>query len=284
MTQLVELQRHVDELSQAGVAVYAVTYDPRDALARFAEKHGITYQLLSDEGSEVIRRFGILNTLIDAEDPARHPATGQRFYGIPFPGTYITDAEGIVVEKSFFASYEKRLSAGTILDRALGRVLVHGETPQEEAREQMATVTVFLADDALRRDVATTLYVRIAMDEGFHVYAEPLPAGYVPTTVEVAAVEGLEIGDAAYPPTHRREFPELGVALPVYDSTAVVAVPVTALPALFTGRAPGETAAVTIPVKVTYQACSETVCHRPRTLELELEAPLANLVMPDLRR
>lgn len=284
MTQLVELQKRTAELAAAGVRVYAVTYDPPEALRKFAERHGITYQLLSDQGSEVIRRFGILNTLIDPEDPARHPATGQSFYGIPFPGTYITDTDGVVAEKSFFASYEKRVSAGTILDRALGRVLVHGEAPHEEARESMATISAFLADDALRRDVASTLYVRIAMDEGLHVYAEPLPEGYVPTTIAVGPVEGLEIGDAVYPPTHPREFPELGVTLPVYDETAVIAVPLTADPSLFAAGTQGESRAVTIPVKVTYQACSETVCHRPRTVAIELEAPLAGLVVPDFRR
>ena len=283
MTQLVELQQRKAELEAAGVQVYAVTYDPQEALAKFAEKHGISYQLLSDEGSEVIRRFGILNTLIDPDDPARHPATGQSFYGIPYPGTYITDEDGVVTEKSFFTRYEQRVSAGTILDRALGRVLLHEEAPQEELRERMATITAFLADEALRRDVASTLYVRVAMDEGFHIYAEPLPEGFVPTTVAVGPVEGLEVGEAAYPATHPREFPELGVTLPVYDGTAVIAVPVTATPALFAAT-PGEPKVAAIPVKVTYQACSETVCHRPRTVEIVLEAPLAGLVMPDFRR
>jgi peroxiredoxin len=284
MTQLVELQQHLPELTAAGIRVYAVTYDPQDALARFAEKHGVTYQLLSDRGSKVIERFGILNTLIDPDDPMRHPATGQSFYGIPFPGTYITDRQGVVVEKSFFTRYEKRLSAGTILDRALGRVLLHEEAPHQEAREQVATLTAFLADGALRRDVASTLYVRIAMDEGFHVYADPLPEGFVATTVAVGPLPGLEIGEASYPPTHPREFPELEVTLPVYDSTAVVAVPVTATAALFAGQGQDKAAPIAIPIRVTYQACSETVCHRPRTVELELQAPRADLVTPDFRK
>jgi len=284
MTQLVELQQHAAELAAAGVKVYAITYDPQDALARFAEKHGITYPLLSDEGSAVIRSFGILNTLIDPDDPARHPVTGQAFYGIPYPGTYITDENGEVVEKSFFREYEKRQSAGTLLDRALGSVLVHGEAPHQEAREQMASISAFLADASLRLGVASTLYVRIAMDPGFHVYAEPLPEGYVPTTIEIGSVEGLEVGDPAYPPTQPREFPELGVTLPVYEETAVIAVPLTATPALFAGGGAVDGAVVTIPVKVTYQACSETVCHRPRTVELELRARLEGLVTPDFRR
>jgi peroxiredoxin len=286
MTQLVQLQKQVGELEHAGFQVYAITYDPPEEVRKFAEKHGITYQLLSDQGSEVIRRFGILNTLIDPDDPMRHPVSGQSFYGIPYPGTYVTDADGVVIEKSFFANYEKRISAGTLLDRALGKVLVHAGAPQEEAREATATITAFLADDALRLDVASTLYVRLAMDAGFHVYADPLPEGYLPTTVEVGPVTGLEIGEAVYPPTRRREFPALGVVLPVYDEAAVVAVPVTAGAAAFGAAARSSSVAgsVTIPVEVTYQSCSETVCHRPRTVGLTLEVPLAPLVLPDFRR
>jgi peroxiredoxin len=285
MTQLVQLQEHVEELETAGVRVYAITYDSPAALASFASKYGITYQLLADEGSVVIQRFGILNTLIAPDDPAKNPMTGQRFYGIPFPGTYITDENGVVTEKHFFQSYEKRVSAGTILDRAIGRVLVHDEAPQQEAREQMATLTAFLADGELRREVASTLYVRIAMDAGFHVYAEPLPEGFVAMRVEVGPVAGLEVGEPVYPATHRREFPQLGVELPVYESSAVVSVPVTAEGELFAGGiGAGKQPTVAIPVRVTYQACSETVCYRPRTAELTVQAPLEGLVLPDFRR
>lgn len=285
MTQLVELQKKVAELEAAGVRVYAITYDRQEDLASFATRYGITYQLLADQGSKVIERFGILNTLIDPDDPARNPVTGQRFYGIPFPGTYITDRDGVVVEKHFFQSYERRVSAGTLLDRAVGHVLVHDEAPQQEAREQTATVTAFLADGELRRDIASTLYVRIAMDEGFHVYGEPLPEGFVATRVEVGPVEGLDVGAAVYPTTQSREFPQLHVTLPIYESTATVSVPVSATAKLFQGGVgAGLSPALVIPVKVTYQACSETVCYRPRTAELAVSAPLAALVLPDFRK
>ncbi len=70
--------QHFDE---AGIEVYALSYDETDALKDFADAHNITYTLLSDPDSQVIRSFGILNTLID---PTDHP-----WYGIPYPGTYV---------------------------------------------------------------------------------------------------------------------------------------------------------------------------------------------------
>ncbi len=42
----------------AGVDVYALSYDEPDALRDFRSAHKITYNLLSDPDSEVIRSFG----------------------------------------------------------------------------------------------------------------------------------------------------------------------------------------------------------------------------------
>jgi peroxiredoxin len=100
---------------ETGVKLYAISYDDRHALAAFADNYGIDYPLLSDVGSAVIRRYGILNTEIR---PGDLPA-----YGVPFPGTYVTDEKGVVIEKFFHDSYKKRDSAETLIDAALGKVL-----------------------------------------------------------------------------------------------------------------------------------------------------------------
>jgi len=56
---------------EAGIKLYAISYDDRKALAAFADS-GIDYPLLSDGDSAVIRRYGILNTEIRPGDlPAR---------------------------------------------------------------------------------------------------------------------------------------------------------------------------------------------------------------------
>ena len=61
-------------LGAQGIHVASVTYDEQDTLRAFGEAYQITYPLLSDTGSEVIRSFGIFNTNI----PEDH-----RRYGIP---------------------------------------------------------------------------------------------------------------------------------------------------------------------------------------------------------
>ena len=80
-------------MREAGVRLYAISYDDPEALADFAAAHGIEYPLLADPEAEVIRSFGILNTLIPPEE--------AEYFGIPFPGAYVTDHQGIVVAKFF---------------------------------------------------------------------------------------------------------------------------------------------------------------------------------------
>ena len=80
-------------LTGAGVRVYTLSYDEPDALKDFVEARGITFTLLSDPDSKVIQQFGILNTLIAEDD---HP-----WFGIPYPGAYVIDAEGLITHKFF---------------------------------------------------------------------------------------------------------------------------------------------------------------------------------------
>ena len=92
-----QLQKVAADLEAEGIALYAISYDPPDVLAGFAERHGITYPLLSDAGSGLIRELGLLNE-----------EAGERVEGIPHPGVVVLDADGTVAEKHFYESYRER--------------------------------------------------------------------------------------------------------------------------------------------------------------------------------
>src|SRR5690348_18027732 len=46
----------------------AISYDSVPTLADFATRRGISFPLLSDAGSDTIKRYGILNTTIDPKN------------------------------------------------------------------------------------------------------------------------------------------------------------------------------------------------------------------------
>ena len=277
---MVELQENISLFDAEGIKVYGVSYDSQKHLKAFAEGQGITYDLLSDVDSAIIKRFGILNTTIDPDADVFNRATERGFYGIPFPGVYVVDQGGRVTEKFFHRHYATRTSAGTIRDSAIGRILAKHEVPTADLGDEHVEVSVFLADEALKFEYTSTLYVRFEVADGYHIYADPLPDGFIASTATVAATKGVRTGEPVYPPTHEREFPKLGVTLPVYEGAADVAIPIALDSAILDWPIQDKPTAIEIPVDVVYQACSETVCYVPKEETVTIEVPIEPLAMP----
>ncbi len=266
----------MEDLASDNVKVYGISYDPQSSLTDFVDQYDLSYDLLSDVDSEVIKKFGILNTLIAPED-------SERMYGLPFPGVYVTDESGVVTEKFFYRHYASRASAGSIVDSALGDVLMPKEAPNESLRNDQVEITAFLADESLKFEVRSVLYVRLELEEGLHVYSGDLPKGYVATTVSIDETPGLRVGTLSYPATRPKTFEALGVTLDVYEGVVEIAVPVSLTAEVMNWTLPDKPEVMEIPVRVDYQACSETVCYRPKTETLTVSAPVSPLSMPRRR-
>ena len=101
-----ELQGRITEIRRAGIGLAAISYDPVSVLADFSARRGITFPMLSDPGSETIKRYGILNTTVD---------TKNALYGYPFPGTFIVDAKGVVTSRHFETAYQERDTITSVL-------------------------------------------------------------------------------------------------------------------------------------------------------------------------
>ena len=95
-------------MTREGLGLVAVSYDPVPVLADFASRRAITFPLLSDAGSAVIKQYGILNTTV---------APTSATYGIPFPGTFVLDRDGIVTSRHFEAAYQERDTITSVLVR-----------------------------------------------------------------------------------------------------------------------------------------------------------------------
>ena len=110
--QLVELQEAWPKLQANGVALFAISYDSLEVLAAFAERHGITYPLLSDEGSHSTHALGSLNEQHLVEQHAFYGIqTRDEQRGVAYPGTFVLDERGIITEKHFEQSYRVRPTA-----------------------------------------------------------------------------------------------------------------------------------------------------------------------------
>ncbi len=107
--QLLELQGIAATLAEMGWALEAISYDSPQILSQFANDNGLSFTLRSDEGSEVITAFGLLNT--DVRE-------GSRSYGIPHPAVVFVREEGTVAAVLREEGFRVRPSVDAISEAA----------------------------------------------------------------------------------------------------------------------------------------------------------------------
>ncbi len=274
----------MEVLEADNIKVYGISYDTQANLKKFSDDFDLSYDLLSDVDSDVIKLFGILNTTISPDDEEVDRANGRPYYGIPFPGVYVADENGVVTEKFFYRHYASRASGGSIVNSALGEILMPRESPRDSLSSEQIKITAFLADESLKFEYYSNLYVRFELAEGLHIYGGDLPEGFIATTVGVEDTTGLRVGEPVYPKTTPKRFDALDVSLNVYEGVVDIAVPVSLTAEVMNWTNPNKPDSIEIPVKVDYQVCSDSVCYLPQSESLTVEIPVSPLVMPGAKR
>jgi DsbC/DsbD-like thiol-disulfide interchange protein len=117
--------------------------------------------------------------------------------------------------------------------------------------------------------------VEISLAPGFHVYAEPLPEGYTPLSLDVDPGAGVERGAVVWPAPHRFAIDGLDEEFWVHEGTIRASLPLT-----FTA-APGA-GDHTVRATVRYQACSRSACLPPAAVRLEFPVREVALVEREL--
>ncbi len=232
-------------------------------LQGFAARWGITYPLLSDEGSRTIRALGLLNERAEEQVRFYGAAPRDEHRGIPYSGLFLLDTDGTVAEKQFEQSYRHRPVAALVLDEVLG-LSEPAPTASVHAEEPGLDVAAWLDAPAYRPYQKLRLHLALRVAPGLHVYASPTPAGFTPLTVEIAPRAGLSVWPLAAPTPQPFQVAGLDETFLVHEGTFRVSLPFSI------DMAAG---AVTLDVRVRYQACSATECYPPNVLTLAL--PLA---------
>ena len=145
----------------------AINYDSVDVLKSFADRQHITYPLLSDPDSKVIRAYDILNETTKPGTPT---------YGIPYPGVYVVDTQGRVVSKYFEDDYKDRVATANILARHFGTALDEARGAAETKHLQITTAA---SHGMEMPGLRGALSLDIELKSGLHVYA-PGVHGYIP--------------------------------------------------------------------------------------------------------
>lgn len=258
------------------IKLYAISYDDQETLKEFVEAQGIPYPLLSDLDSTVIREYGILNTNVSVDDAL--------IYGIPYPGIYVCDEQGLVVSKFFHESYKKRESPEAIIDAALGHIQIDDSSPQASGGEDSVQITVAVrgGKGSIRQGIVRHLVVRFDLAEGLHIYGEPVPEGLVATHIELDGPPGLHVLPMQSPPTTPLHLDALGVDLNVWKGKVDLVIPFYPSGELVSETRPLDADRMTLNVSVRYQACDDQQCLLPRTEHFSLDLALDVIDVPKL--
>ncbi|MCB1672417.1 MAG: redoxin domain-containing protein [Pseudomonadales bacterium] len=105
--QLIEIQ---DQFPAMGINIAAMTYDPFEFLKEVELDEGVEFPLLQDIDRKHVTAFGILNTT-DYEP-------GNRAWGVPYPGIFLIDPDGVIRYKFAEESYRVRPDFADVLEAA----------------------------------------------------------------------------------------------------------------------------------------------------------------------
>jgi hypothetical protein len=258
------LQRSLERIRSQGLGLAVVSYDSARVLRAFADKHGITFPLLADEGSKTITAWGIRNA----------EATG-RAVGVPYPGTFIIDRAGIIVSRSFEEAYQERETAASLLAR-----LRDDQPADAGATEILASyldVRLGVSDAVAAPGQQVALLLDVTPGDRIHVYA-PGQDSYL--SIEVKLTESLDyrIGRPAYPESRPYFFEPLNETVQVFDRPFRIRQHVTlALTPAMRERAEAG-GSLEIAGSLEYQACDDKVCFRPESVPLRWTIQLTPLV------
>src|SRR5262245_11155513 len=232
------------------------------------------YPLLSDIGSATIKRYGILNTVVEealgpnGKDPAvladlQRYVTGtqasERLRGIPFPGTFMVDRRGRVTARFFEDYYWERNTVSNVMLR-----VGTARTPVNaiQASTEHLDLKAYPSDSAVSPGTRFSLIVDVTPKRGMHVYA-PGAANYRIVSLRIDPQLHVREQPIRYPPSEIYHFKPLNERVPVYlkpFTLAVEVVPDATAEARKSFAGMGE---LIVTGALEYQACDDKVCFNP---------------------
>ena len=101
------MQSDLKLIEDAGVQIVGISYDDPKALKTASERMKITFPMLSDPESKTIEAYHI-----------RNEAAKGKAVGVPHPGTFVLDRQGVIRAKLFLEGYRERHTTEALITAA----------------------------------------------------------------------------------------------------------------------------------------------------------------------
>jgi len=224
-------------------------------LADFSHRRGITFPLLSDQGSVTIKAYGLLNTTV--------APTNQLQYGIPFPGMFFLDRNAIVTCRVFETAYQERDTISSVMIR-LGKKL---ETAATKVSAPHLELITFTTDPVVAPGTHFSLVLDVTPARRVHVYA-PGVTGYKAIALTIVPQPGLVARLAQFPRPTDYFFKPLNEHVNVFDKPFRIIQDVMIDASRDSEALLKDRTSLTINATLDYQACDDKVCFNPQSVPL----------------
>jgi hypothetical protein len=256
----VELQSRYADITRQGLGLVAVSYDSPATLKTFADSRGITFPLIADPGSAIIKRYGLFNDTVDPK---------SRSYGIPHPGTFILDRKGVVVSRFFEDAYQERYTTGAMLGGAASATSIKAAT-------QHLSLTASISDATVAPGERISLIAGITPARNMHVYA-PGRHTYQVVKLEIDPQPWLKVHPIAYPASEIYHFKPLDERVEVFVKPFTLRRDVTFLATPEAAKQLASMGTATISGALEYQACDDTICFNPARVPVSFTVTVKGL-------
>ncbi|MDJ0742200.1 MAG: peroxiredoxin-like family protein [Xenococcaceae cyanobacterium MO_167.B27] len=120
--ELRALQKSLPEIEAKGATLVAISPETPDNSLSTSEKNELTFEVLSDQGNQIAKQFGLVFTLPEELRPIYEqfgidlPAyNGDETFELPIPATYIVAPDGKITHSFVNPDYTQRLDPTEII-------------------------------------------------------------------------------------------------------------------------------------------------------------------------
>lgn len=120
--ELRALQEKLPEIEDLGASLLAISPEQPDSSLSTAEKNSVSFDVLSDEGNEVARQFGLVFELPMVLRPLYEKfgidlltSNGDESFTLPVPATYVVGQDGAVLGCYVDMDYSTRMDPEAVL-------------------------------------------------------------------------------------------------------------------------------------------------------------------------
>lgn len=250
-----ELGEWSEEVNKRGYGVVAISYDTPATLKNFADRKKISYPLLSDPDSKIIKAFGILNE--KAKDFAA---------GVPHPGMFVVNAAGKVEAKYFEEDYRERFTISALLTNRFGK-------PSQIAGEQVvakrARITPSASATTVRGGEHIVLTLTVDLGPGLHAYAAGAGEDYISIDWKGETNDAYRFGEVEAGKPKLLKVGGDPQPVPVYEGKFALKRELILSAQAKVQKLADAEGKFRIPATFKYQTCSDRLCYPPETVKVE---------------